>query len=515
MPIPTRKELDARKQEINIMYSKVSEVESALKEEKKVNMRLRGDLSTKVQQLTNIEKSIVEEQESYRWTKNDDTTKIQVISTEGDRRIEELDNIESDMSIEMAEHDFFQAENERLHQKLKRLAVEHYHASTQQKEEREQRKQASFEMRATMEQILRRTLKEVDREYMLKVRVPCAGPLVFWPVVSLLLLYFIVAFLLSCTLVPVFSSISTFLPHSPPTPCFSPSQANDKMDSEANWARLENIKLKKEAIKRQENCASLVRQQQESYEELVRVKVAKDVLEEASQKQEESRVVAASNLLVIRENNERLEEHVLELEGDIATLLAQVEHKRALKKELGGLRVRLAKAEGERRSIQRNVVLTCRKSVARGLVIASQNRKREGKKLTQGFQAMGGETDAGDNDASAEAVAEQEDDEDTRSHVTASTTFLNNEDAVLLMAEREEKEQEEADAVWKSTKSDVHVATRLRMEIRRMRKRELREKMRKEAEERVQLTSALTSAVVPAQPPGAQSQKPRQQSVTQ
>lgn len=274
MPIPTRKEIDAKKQEINNLYGKLSEVESGLKEEKKINERLRGDLSTKTQQLIGVEQSIVEEQTSYQWNKTSMTTKMLTIRTEGEEQIKQLDNVEGGLNIEMAEHDLLEEENERLHSRLKTLATEHFQSSLVQKEEREQRKQKSFEMRATMEQILRRTLKEVDQEYMLK--------------------------------------------------------ANDKMDKEAEWARLENIKLKKEAGKRQENCATLVRQQQESYEELVQVKVQTGVLQETAQKQEESSVMARVVLEEIKSKNHAMEDRLDFMRLEISALTAQLDHKKQL-----------------------------------------------------------------------------------------------------------------------------------------------------------------------------------------
>ena len=445
MGIPTRKEIDAKKQDINVLYGKISEVESSLKEEKKVNARLRSDLGAKVHQLTSIEKSIVEEQEHYRWTKSDNSSRIVVISGEGEGRIAQMDDLDHSMQVEMAEHDFLEEENERLHARLKELAMEHYQATAAQTEEREQRKQNSFEMRATMEQILRRTLKEVDLEYMMKARA--------------------------------------------------------KMDAEADWARQENAKLKKEAVKRQENCASLVRQQQESYEDLVRVKTQKDVVEETALKQEESSHLAALALEEARGTNARLGECVGDFLQEIDMLLAQVDHKKALRKELSGHQAVLARAEAERRRVQRGVVLTCRKSVDRGLKVNEQSRKREGGRLTKGFAIMGDSTStsAGSSAPPAEeSSAEREGDEqsvaslDVRSVRTSDTsfsqhtsmTFLNSE-AVALEMQRQEalrREDLDAEATWNSARSDVHVATKLRMEIRKMRQRELRDSLRQEAQ---------------------------------
>jgi len=450
MPIPTRKEIDAKKQEINNLYGKLSEVESGLKEEKKINERLRGDLAAKTKQLLAVEQAIIEEQTSYQWNKDSMTTRMNTIRSEGEEQIKQLDNVEGGLNIEMAEHDFLEMENERLHARLKKLATEHFQSTVMQNAEREQRKQKSFEMRATMEQILRRTLKEVDQEYMLK--------------------------------------------------------ANDKMDKEAEWARLENVKLKKESGKRQENCATLVRQQQESYEELVQVKVETGVLQETAQKQEESSIMAREVLQDVKGRNLAMEERLDFVGLDIQALTAQLEHKRQLQVELQDLKKLLQKAESERKSICKDVVLTCRKSVQKALVVSVQDSKRKGARLTQGFSQLSGEgngEEAGESGAarqSAEASGEQKDKDDdnhsvqshksaeTRSTVRSTNTFLNNEAAALAQLAREgaaaeaaRKAENDAEAAWNSSKSDVHVATKLRMEIRKMRKRELRELLRAEA----------------------------------
>ena len=67
MPLLSRKELDAKKQDINNLYGKLSEVESTLKEERKINARLRSDVTSKIGQLTKLEETIVTEQETYEW----------------------------------------------------------------------------------------------------------------------------------------------------------------------------------------------------------------------------------------------------------------------------------------------------------------------------------------------------------------------------------------------------------------------------------------------------------------
>ena len=124
--------------------------------------------------------------------------------------------------------------------------------------------------------------------------------------------------------------------------------------------------------------------------------------------------------------------------------------------ELQDLRKLLATAQRERKSICKDVVLTCRKSVQKAFVIAEQDNKRKGAKLTKGFQKMGGgeAPEEGEGEAAGETKDKDEEDRsvtsrqsaDTHSTVASNTTFLNNEEAVLLQQAKEAAAQKKADA---------------------------------------------------------------------
>ena len=110
---------------------------------------------------------------------------------ERESRLKELNELRNSLNFDMADHDLLEIENERLHKRLKILANQFYQMKLEHKEESELRKQQCFDVRASMEQIFRQTIKEVDHEYR--------------------------------------------------------DRANDKMNKEAEWAREENIRLRKEA----------------------------------------------------------------------------------------------------------------------------------------------------------------------------------------------------------------------------------------------------------------------------
>jgi len=156
------RELDLKKQEINFLYGKISEIETTLKEEKKVNARWRSDVETKILQLSVVESKIASEKETFKWRKETITGETNAVADLGETRLRALTEKQNDITVEIAEVDVLQSENDRLHERVKVLASEHMIASQQQKLERETRKQKNFDTRMSMDSILRRVLKEVD-----------------------------------------------------------------------------------------------------------------------------------------------------------------------------------------------------------------------------------------------------------------------------------------------------------------------------------------------------------------
>jgi hypothetical protein len=438
MPVTvSRKELEAKKQEINILYGKLSEVEATLKEETKINSRLRTDVAAKIAELTGVESKIVEGQERYRWRKQELEENMNVISTEGDTLLEQIRVKTAEINVEIAEHDTLQLENDRLHNMLKKLGSSHYEATLKQDEEREHRKQAQFDIRANMEQTFRRTLKEVDYEYK--------------------------------------------------------TRAQDKMKAEAEWARQENARLRKEAIQRSDYCEKLVNQQKESYDELIHTKVARDVAEITTHAQEESTEQIQRNLEVTALEVDTLEQTKEYIMSEISQLKETVARKASMEKQLNTLKAQHAKAQELKDRIVSMVNSECTAAIEDGLVVVEKDNARKAKKLAEAFEAKmtastaklaaksGDVMDEEVKDAVAPEVEEskleesQEEEEEDIVLKPAIDTATASRGA--LAHKGVDYTDMDPELLWNSSKSDIHKAKYLRQQVRKSREATMRSLM--------------------------------------
>ena len=338
MPLLSRKELDTKKQDINNLYSKLSEVESTLKEEKKINARLRSDVTSKIGQLTKLEEAVVSEQEVYEWKKMNFTTRTGSALGEREGRLKELNKLRDSLNFDMADHDLLEIENEKLHKRLKILANQFFQMKQEHKEDWELRKQQCFDMRASMEQIFRQTIKEVDHEYR--------------------------------------------------------DRANDKMNKEAEWAREENIRLRKEAGKRQEDCRNLVELQKASYDELVHAKVQRDVIESSALSQEESSRLLAKQMNDLLIHIEQMKATKENIEADIDVLNRKLDRKEQLTKEYRVMKQHLDDSKALTESIKHKVIAEVDVAVKRGIAVVEKNNSSKAKELAKSFQKSLGVTNS-------------------------------------------------------------------------------------------------------------------------
>lgn len=438
MPPLSRKELDAKRQEINNLYGKLSEVGSSLKEEKKIYTRLRSDVAAKIDELTRVEGTIVSETESYNWRKSDFISRTEVANEERENRLGDLSKIRDEILVEISDHDLMEQENERLHKRLKVLAAENHRLTAEHREELEIRKQQCFDSRASMEQIFRKTVKEVDHEY--KIR------------------------------------------------------ANEKMGKEAEWARQENLKLRKEAGKRQEDCANLVEQQKSSYEELVHAKVLLDVTASNTRSQEESSREAVVHMEELRQRIKRMEASKEDLELDIDMLNQKLDRKNRLEKEYRQLEKHLEAAKTITEDIKSKVVVECDKALRKGILAVERENKRKAKQLAKSFQdAIGG------NEQEQPGPENQTQMADDITHGSSSNVSVADSDQQelgdleremeLLLTEKGTANSRDGgpahsrsmrgldldpELVWNSSKSDCYKATVVRQQVRKNRERQAR-----------------------------------------
>ena len=416
MPLLSRKELDAKKQEINNLYGKLSEVESTLKEEKKINARLRSDVTSKIGQLTKLEETIVSEQESYEWKKGNFTTRTDSALEERESRLQELNELRDSLHFDMADHDIMELENERLHKRLKILANQHFQMKLEHKEEWELRKQQCFDMRAGMEQIFRQTIKEVDHEYR--------------------------------------------------------DRANDKMNKEAEWAREDNIRLRKEAFKRQVDCRNLVEQQKESYDELVHAKVQRDVIESSAISQEDSSRLLAKQMDELLMDIRRMEATKENLEADISVLNKKLDRKEQLTKEYRIVKQHLDDAEALTGSIKQKVIKEVDVAVKKGIAVVEKNNAAKAKQLAKSFQSALGVPSSPKHGSSGENEMENashQDSEATEVESVPDSEHDGGESGLSRQSSANNNNPVDPEMVWNSKKSDCHKATMVRRQIRKNR----------------------------------------------
>lgn len=390
-----RKNLDTKKSEINYLYGKIGEIEGVLKEQKKVNQRVRSDVESKIQQIMSVEAQIASEKERFRWKKVTTLGDMEVRQETGDVRLGELRWHENEINLEIAEYDILQAENDKLHNRYKLMIGEHAAATKLQEEEREERKKQSFDTRISMEVILRQTIKAADDEYKLK--------------------------------------------------------ASEKMGSEALLAGQENLTLKAAKGKWEEMCKNLVHQQQQSYEELVKIRVAKEVISATTAMQEISLAVMDEHIHSLLSDIHALEDEKSSLEQSILLVEKEFQHKKEFKQQLQLAKAEKRYAKAERKAASTQALQVSQAVLAVGFAVMERDQKQKSKKLSTG---MGGGVDQEDEkekdglgvvEAEAYTKAEEETEEATPQ---ADSAF-------------------DHECVWNSRKSDLHLAESLRALSRR------------------------------------------------
>jgi hypothetical protein len=151
--------------EITKLKNRIIELETHLKESKKLSLKLKETVEKKTQQIFGVEKEIIEAVESYRWKKGDLLQRgisIEEIST---AQIKSLRNQTNLISQEISGADIVLYDNTKLHEKLKEVSTLQIKNFQNQSSEREKIKQKDFDTRMAMEEIMRKIIKNSDAVY--------------------------------------------------------------------------------------------------------------------------------------------------------------------------------------------------------------------------------------------------------------------------------------------------------------------------------------------------------------
>jgi len=394
-----KKALDLKKQEINFFYGKIGEVESVLKEQKKMNNRLRVDVEAKIKQLMGIEAALASEKEHYRWRKETVLTDMEVLREAGNARLKTLRQTEVQIDYDIAEYDVVTEENEKLHTRYKKMIHEYASLSAQQNHEREERKQKDFDTRISLEQILRQVVKAADEDYKQK--------------------------------------------------------AAEKMGDEAAVAGKENLALKEAKGKWEEMCKKMVQQQQESYEVLMRARVAKEVLAATTSQQELSLAVMEQNNGLLLDEINQLQEEIVLLQNEVIAKEEQLSQRKSLKAQASAAKKAHKAAKIARKEVCSQVMNISQKVVVYGIAIIARDQKKKAAKLSMGIGNVGQqqeeEVDNEDEGEKEEKISMGKDIENTPYSSSFSETKETSFDPEL---------------VWHAQKSDIHMADALRRKVR-------------------------------------------------
>lgn len=156
---------DSKAAELARMKNRLLEIEAQLKEERKTTARLRDQSEKKLQQIALVDAEIAAEVERFRWKREEILFNMRTIENETNQKLDGMKEEERAILEEISEFDILQYENEKLHTRLKIIASEQKENAQSQISERERRKQKDFDIRMAMEEMLRKTIKNVDESY--------------------------------------------------------------------------------------------------------------------------------------------------------------------------------------------------------------------------------------------------------------------------------------------------------------------------------------------------------------
>jgi hypothetical protein len=156
---------DSKVGELARLKNKLLEIEGQLKEERKITARFRDQSEKKLQQIALVDAEIAAELEKFRWKKEEILFSMKTTKSEAESKLTVMKNEENSILEDIANFDLLQYENEKLHTRLKVIASEQKDTAAYQVFERERKKQKDFDIRMQMEEMLRKTIKNVDESY--------------------------------------------------------------------------------------------------------------------------------------------------------------------------------------------------------------------------------------------------------------------------------------------------------------------------------------------------------------
>jgi len=157
--------LDPKVVEAQRLKSRLLEVEMQLKDQRKINGRLRETMEKKNHQIAIVEEKTAEEMERFRWKKSSKLHEHRIVQEESNSKLRSLKEMENAIKNEIAGYDIMEYENALLNDRLKQISTQQLASEQMQVSERESRQQKNFDTRMALEEILRKTISNFDNDY--------------------------------------------------------------------------------------------------------------------------------------------------------------------------------------------------------------------------------------------------------------------------------------------------------------------------------------------------------------
>lgn len=156
---------DPKLVELSRLKSKLSEVETQLKEQKKLSMKLRDNTEKRIREISVVDAEIVAELERFRWKREEAIVLSASFSEDATSKLALMKEEEYRILEEIAGFDVIEEENKKLYMKLKEVSKIQVRLVQAQIAERESKKQKNFDTRMAMEESFRKVIKHFDDDY--------------------------------------------------------------------------------------------------------------------------------------------------------------------------------------------------------------------------------------------------------------------------------------------------------------------------------------------------------------
>lgn len=160
------KKLDVKLvEELQNLNTRITDVETMVREEGKAKLKLRHEAESRLEQLAKMEESEKSMKEKHHWEKMGIIRKITSAEEYWRLRKEEIAESMDDRNEEIAGYSVVESQMDMYHTKFKKLSKEYYSETEKWNTEITESKERNFDLRMKMDKILRGTTKELRKGY--------------------------------------------------------------------------------------------------------------------------------------------------------------------------------------------------------------------------------------------------------------------------------------------------------------------------------------------------------------